>query len=25
MKKSFELGINKIASSFEKRAINLFK
>jgi len=25
MKKSFEIGLNKIASSFEKRAIELFK
>ena len=25
IKKSFELGLNKIAKSFEKRAINLFK
>ena len=25
MKKSFELGLNKIAKSFEERAVNLFK
>jgi len=25
MKKSFEIGLNKIAKSFEKRAINLYK
>ena len=25
MKKSFELGLNKIAKSFEKRAIKLYK
>jgi len=25
MKKSFELGLNKIAKSFEQRAVSLFK